>query len=679
MRKPNPVSTGVLASWLVTLAAPAFAQAPQVSHVFPPGVRRGAAATVILMGENLKPESRILVSGEGIAAAVVAPPSVGSSEQAAAGDKKPAEAGKALSVRLEVAPDAAPGVRELRVLGPNGASNAARVAVGLRPDMVETEPNDKTEKAQALLELPATVYGRIESLGDEDTFRFRAAAGETWVFDLGSASHGSTLDGFLVLQDAKGRNVATLMEALEQDPRLIYSFKEGGDYTITVRDVTYRGSQQSTYRLSIGRLPAVTRVLPLGVPRGQTTTVQLAGVNLGGMVTMDVTVPADYAGSTLTVVPKTPAGEATPMHLAVTSLPEAVEAEPNNDRERATRLPGFPAAISGVIGQEGDADFYAFPASSGQKLTFEIHARRLGTRMDSFLRVLDKDGKELANNDDAAGKDSRLVWSPPANGDYYLQVTDLVGFGGDAYGYRLEVTAAAEPDFRLSVTPDGVNMGQGGTDVVTVRAERRNEFTGDIALRVEDLPPGVTASPGTIRTGQDTLQITLTSTTEAARQGFPIRVVGTATVEGKPVERTAEPRESYQPTGGGGQRERAVAFHVVGIGERVPYSLVVAPGQVSLSPGATATLTVKAIRRPDAEEAKGELNMEVQNLPEGVTANAPAIPADKSEGTIELKASEKLDPRSVNLIIRGRIKENRQVAPAVTLMVIPKPAEAPAK
>src|SRR5438876_4943779 len=317
----------LLGALVLALAGPACAQGPRIKMLFPPGVRRGATGTITLTGENLKPGSRVLVSGEGVTASAAAD-----------------GGGTSLAVKLQVAPDAIPDARELRVLGPNGASNAARVAIGTLPELVETEPNSKSAEGQLLKELPVTVYGRIETLGDIDTFRFHAAGGETWVFDLGSVSHGSSLDGYLALRDASGHELSTVMQELNRDPQLIHTFDAASDYTISVRDVEYRGSPEATYRLSIGQLPAVTHVLPLGLPRGQTTTVQLAGVNLGGMAAMDVSVPADYSRDTMTVVPKTPAGVAEPVRLAVSSLPESVEKEPNDDRAHANRLPSLPAA-----------------------------------------------------------------------------------------------------------------------------------------------------------------------------------------------------------------------------------------------------------------------------------------------------------------------------------------------
>lgn len=673
MMKPIQSAVFLLSAALLVPAAPTFAQAPRISTLFPPGVRRGTAGTLTLTGENLKPGSRVLVSGEGVTATAAAE-----------------GGGPTLAVKLQVAPEAVPDVRELRLLGPDGVSNAAHFAIGTLPELVETEPNSKPEEARLLKELPVTVYGRIGTLGQIDTFRFHAAAGETWVFDLGSASHGSRLDGSLTLRDASGNELASVIQSQNQDPQLIHEFAAAGDDTISVRDVEYRGSPEATYRLSVGQLPIVTHVLPLGLPRGKTTTVQLAGVNLGGMATLAVAVPADYTRDTMTVVPKTPAGVAEPMSLAVSSLPEWVEKEPNDDRAHATRLPSLPGAVSGVIGSKGDVDVYVFHAGAGQKLTFDLLGRRLGSRIDSFLRVMDGAGKELASNDDAVGKDSRLDWTPPAAGDYYVQVSDIAGEGGDAYGYRLEITPTLAPGFKLTVTPDAMNMGQGGTEVMTVRAERLNGFTGDIALRVEGLPPGVTASPGLLRVapdsmGQESVQITLTAAPDARREGFPLRVVGTATVAGKPVERTAGPLESYQLSEDEGNRERPTVFQVAGVGEPAPFTVSATPRQVSLAPGATATIQVKVTRRPEAGAAKGEVDLEVQNVPEGVEVKAPAIPADKSEGSIVLKAPEKLDPRTVNLIVRGRIKEMKemkesaQAAPAVALVVTPKPAAAPAK
>ena len=135
----------------------------------------------------------------------------------------------------------------------------------------------------------------------------------------------------------------------------------------------------------------------------------------------------------------------------------------------------------------------------------------------------------------------------------------------------------------------------------------------------------------------------------------------------------AEPIESYQAPGTEDMRQRPTLLEVAGVGEQGPYTVSTEPRQVTLSPGGTATVTVKVARRPDAADAKGEVNLDVQFLPEGVEVKAPAIPADKSESTVELKATDKLEPRTLSFVIRARTKERTRPAPALTLVVSPKP------
>src|SRR2546422_11457840 len=79
---------------------------PPRSTLFPYTTLFRSTGTITLSGENLKPGSRVLVSGEGVTASAAAD-----------------GGGTSLAVKLQVAPDAIPDARELRVLGPNGASN----------------------------------------------------------------------------------------------------------------------------------------------------------------------------------------------------------------------------------------------------------------------------------------------------------------------------------------------------------------------------------------------------------------------------------------------------------------------------------------------------------------------------------------------------------------------------
>src|SRR5204862_2798824 len=109
-------------------------------------------------------------------------------------------------------------------------------------------------------------------------------------------------------------------------------------------------------------------------------------------------------------------------------------------------------------------------------------------------------GKEIANNDDAIGKDSRLSFTAPAEGDYVLQVRDLHDRGGESYFYHLTARPLL-PDFTLECDGDKAQIGPGSGTAWYVKVTPTGGFTGAVKLSVQGLPPGVTAMCPTIPSG----------------------------------------------------------------------------------------------------------------------------------------------------------------------------------
>ena len=64
------------------------------------------------------------------------------------------------------------------------------------------------------------------------------------------------------------------------DPVLFYEVPNDGEYTLQIRDSIYRGRDDFVYRITVGEVPYVTGIFPLGGPAGAQTTVQLTGWNL---------------------------------------------------------------------------------------------------------------------------------------------------------------------------------------------------------------------------------------------------------------------------------------------------------------------------------------------------------------------------------------------------------------
>lgn len=634
-------------------ASPALAQAPSINQVYPPGGRAGTQFRATLTGANLEGVQAVLVSGAGVQARKAEGGSAGAAE-----------------IDFQVAPDAEVGMREVRVVTAKGGSNAGRIWVGRYPDLLEKEENDVFAKAQAIEKVPATLNGRADKATDVDCYSFQAGAGETWVFSLVAARYHSSLDGFLSLNDSRGRLITSKMDGFDRDPRLVHTFKTAGRYLLQVRDSMYRGGPGYTYRLSLGRLPVVTRWSPLGGRRGSTVQVALKGINLGGTTTLNAALPADAARDRLRLLPQTSAGPANPVDLLLDDAPEVVEAEPNDSQKTPMRPNGFPLVLSGWIERPGDRDVYAFAAKEKQTVLLDAEARRIGSRLDSVMRVLDATGKELAANDDAVGKDSRLSFTAPAAGEYLVEVRNLTPQGGDEYYYRLKISDPPAADFSLTLSPDNPVVPAGAAVAVTVTANRTG-YGGEIPLRVENLPPGVTASPAVFRAGQNTAVFTLSAAPDARPAHALPRVVGTARIGERMVERAAAGREQYQPplTNNANQaKTRETELVLAAIAPAPPYTLTVTPDAPQVKAGQNLVLTVKVTRQPMYKE---NVAVTVLGLPPNVTASALTVNGNQAEGKITLTTKGNAPVGAAGLVVQGNAKNVLVAAPAFNIEVQP--------
>jgi hypothetical protein len=117
----------------------------------------------------------------------------------------------------------------------------------------------------------------------------------------------------------------------------------------------------------------------------------------------------------------------------------------------------LPVTINGRIYPREDVDLWTFDAKTGQTVTCEVMASRIGSPLDSRLELRDPRGRRITENDDAFGKDSLLRFTAPADGTYQLSICDT-DFGGlQHYVYRLTVTAGPYID---AIYPLGGRRGE---------------------------------------------------------------------------------------------------------------------------------------------------------------------------------------------------------------------------
>ncbi len=642
----------------------------------PSGGQRGTTVEVTISGINVGRGTGLVFEGSGLTVDAVTPEKPPPPAAPKAGEKPPEPPknppGK-LTARLRIAPDAAPGIRAMRVLTPLGPSDVAWFVVGQWPEVGEREPNNSREQAQPV-SFPVTINGRVDPVEDLDCFRFHALAGRTLVFDVLSARLDTSLDSILSLQDARGHEVALNEDFNGLDSLLTFTVPADGEYTLVLRDVRNQGGGDYPYRLSMGELPYVTGVFPAGGRPGETVAMTLNGFNLGASTTLRVSLAGDTPPGPLPMTLSLPTGTSNPITVAVGDATEVMEVEPNDDPAKAHRVT-VPITVNGRIDGSAaagvDVDCYRFRAQKGQSFILEVMARRLGSELDSQLVVTDAHGKELASNDDGVGKDSLLEFTAPETGEYGLRISDLQERQGPGYTYRLTIRPAT-PDFRLMFTPDRLAVGQGGRVPLTVTAEREHGFDGEIALEVTGLPQGASVlGPARIRAGQKEAILVLTAPAETALAATRFSLSGAAMIDGKAVRHAAQGMEEVVRNNE--KTQRPVNLLTAAVAEPPDMVVTATPDHVVLAPGKSVEIAVKVERK---KGFTGKVPLTVLGVPDGVTVDAPDLAEDKTEGKITLKADENAAPGERDLIVAGRsvIDDQRQVlhaAPILILTVMP--------
>lgn len=532
----------------------------RLDGIFPAGGRQGDTVTVTLFGTgkncNFSDAREIIIDG---------PPGI------SIRDIKNVSA-REVSAAFVIAEDAVPGRRCVRVLSErSGLTNMIYFSVGRLPEVCEQDSNDSLETAQPVT-LPVVVNGRVNPGADRDCFLFRLNNGQRLtaaVLAHSIDSHGQGgnfgfVDASLELLDESGRIVAEAEDTFALDPLIEYVAPSDGTYVARVRLEGFAGFSEAVYRLILGEVPLATSVFPPGGRRGTVVEVELAGPNIPAGKRQNVTVPDDDF-PWQTIIPDDERAADLELPFVRGDFPERLEVEPNDKADMATRL-DVPMTNNGRIDALGDVDWYSLRLNTGQAVCLEVAAQRfLRSPIDTLIQVFDSGGKMLAENDDGfphdnvsmhdfRPMDSRLLFTAPSDGDFFVRVSDQSGNGGPRAVYRL-TAKPGEPDFELYLYPDGVPVwGPGSTAAFLVKIVRFDGMDGDIRVDVDGLPREWVASSALSPSSKSTPSqvpslyhfMTLTAPADATPgQAFPFRVVGRAEVNGRTVERVARPLTWY--------------------------------------------------------------------------------------------------------------------------------------
>lgn len=283
--------------------------------------------------------------------------------------------------------------------------------------------------------------------------------------------------------------------------------------------------------------PKLNYVVPLGVPAGQPVELTLFGENLSEPASLWTSLtpppavlqppasslkPAASLKSSLTLPAIAPLGVfalrlvtgqgvSNVRLLWVDDLPTILDDTESLSPAKARDVP-IPAAVEGAVLAESRR-YYKFHAAGGQRLSFEVVARRLGSPLDAYLRLLDSGGRELASSDDddAVGADSRFVYRFTTAGDYLLELGDVRYQGNATYRYRLRIG-----DFPLATAPFPLGVQQGFSTALEVTGDA----LGELARLETSVPAGLKPE-----------RLTLRAEYPGGHGGSPVTVLATTNLE----------------------------------------------------------------------------------------------------------------------------------------------------
>ncbi|MGI8601565.1 MAG: hypothetical protein ACR2OZ_01045 [Verrucomicrobiales bacterium] len=500
---------------VVLVASAVLAAEPTLTHLYPVAGGQGATTTITATGKFDPWPPQVWVDSPGIVF-------------------KPGE--KTGNFEVEIAKHAATGPHLVRFFNASGISAPRFFIVSAQPELRENEPNDSFKAPQNIGSLPATLSGRLDKAGDVDSFAVALKRGQTLVAWLEAYVLGSAFDGMLRIVDATGTRLAFNHDGHTLDPFLAFEAPHDDEFILQVMgfvhpassNVQFTGGEGCVYRLHFDAGPFVRFTMPLAAQRGKKTPVELIGWNL---VSSSAEVDCTQCVSEGMPLTQAISGFAAPHTTTVSDLPEIMEKEPNDSYQTAHGLE-VPSGVTGRIQRPGDEDRFTFIAVKGRSYDIKVTAAAVGSPLDAWLRIEDKEGKELARNDDAGSSDPRLSWTTPSDGTFTLAVGDLTHRGGPDFVYRLAIFEPA-PSVSATVSSHSAIVQPGKSTELKVLIKPENGFAKKLDIVAKNLPEGVSVSPPAEipeKGGEITLKLVAETGAKAGGQPFQLvlREPGTA-------------------------------------------------------------------------------------------------------------------------------------------------------
>ena len=506
----------VVVLWLVA-AVPAFAQGVvrHIERVTPRIGQRGTTVELTILGFSLKNPREVIFYEPGIrAVAIEELPNLPQPIGLAHGGRIEEQ----VKCQFEIAADCAPGTHSFRIRTDTELTGVATFHVTPFPviDENEQKPNTNDTLATAMPTTSiVTIRGNLgnSARDDIDLYKVAAVAGQRLSVEVDSERisdvnfRASEFDVAVRILDESGRELAANDDnpLHFQDPLVSLKLPADGSVFVEVRRSVFR-PYDTFYCVHIGSFARPLAAFPPGGPAGKPLMVKLLGDPLGDY---DVTIPVPEVAGTFDYF-----GDA-PSQLLLRSSPFDNVLEIPDAAE--TRVSALPTAVNGILDTPGDTDAFRLSVRKGDRYQIRVFSAALGSPLDPEIRIRPLDAQGTPGPVELAAEDADLrvdrdtftyhggnhpdpsvIWEPKTDGDYRLEVRDIVDSGVPTGVYRIEIVTPPETIYvRLGEgygdAMGGIVVPQGSRQnvILQLREGQGTRYNGPIDLVADGLPTGV--------------------------------------------------------------------------------------------------------------------------------------------------------------------------------------------
>ena len=226
--------------------------------------------------------------------------------------------------------------------------------------------------------------------------------------------------------------------------RFRHQFATAGDYVVEIKDSGYASG--GNYHLRIGDFPLVSHCFPLAVKRGEAADIKVSTLGDHQSSQREIAVQNSVcdAGKNLSFHFKD--GQVSAWQsIHVSSSPQHIEGE-------GPSLLAYPVGINGTLAAAGERDEYLITGVKDETVRFRSRTRSLGSMALLKMQLLDDQEKVVAESKVTDADEWSFDYKFPSNGSYRLRASDLLGRGGEGFGYLVEVLPSGRVD--LAFKPD---------------------------------------------------------------------------------------------------------------------------------------------------------------------------------------------------------------------------------